>query len=54
VLGKIGRKVKTCSKMCTHVCKCKNDTCWNYSRKGGGDEGEGLKKYIMYDIFATL
>jgi hypothetical protein len=21
--------------MCTHVRKCKNDTCWNYSRNGG-------------------
>jgi hypothetical protein len=20
--------------LCTHVCKWKNKTCWNYSRKG--------------------
>jgi hypothetical protein len=19
-------------KLCTHVCKCKNDTCWNFQK----------------------
>jgi hypothetical protein len=27
--------------LCTHVCKWKNETCWNYSRNGErGDKGE--------------
>jgi hypothetical protein len=27
--------------LCTHVCKCKNETCLNCSRNGGrGDLGE--------------
>jgi hypothetical protein len=26
--------------MCTHVCKCKNDTCRNYSRNGGEDKAK--------------
>jgi hypothetical protein len=27
VVGKGGRKVNMVQKMCTYVCKCKNDTC---------------------------
>jgi hypothetical protein len=27
VVGKGGRRVNTMQKMCTHVYKCKNDTC---------------------------
>jgi hypothetical protein len=29
------RMVNAVQKMCTHVCKCKNDTCLNYSRNQG-------------------
>jgi hypothetical protein len=42
--------------LCTHVCKCKNDTCQNYSR----NQGERWIKEIngggevKYDIFDTL
>jgi hypothetical protein len=25
--------------LCTHVCKLKNETCWNYSRNGEGGVG---------------
>jgi hypothetical protein len=28
--------------MYTHVCKCKNDTCWNCSR----NRGQGWKKIV--------
>jgi hypothetical protein len=35
VAGKGSRRVNMVQKMCTHVCKCKNDTCRNYSRNGG-------------------
>jgi hypothetical protein len=27
VLGKRDRRINMVQKMCTHVCKCKNDTC---------------------------
>jgi hypothetical protein len=27
LVGKRARRVKMVQKMCTHVCKCKNDTC---------------------------
>jgi hypothetical protein len=32
VTGKWGRSVNMVYKMCTHVCKWKNDTHWNFSR----------------------
>jgi hypothetical protein len=55
VVGKGGMKVNMVQKLCTYVCKCKNDTCGNYSRsrgrrvkkRGGGDE-------FKYDIFDIL
>jgi hypothetical protein len=34
-------RVNTVQKMCRHACKCKNETCCNYSRNwGSGDKGE--------------
>jgi hypothetical protein len=38
--------------ICTHVSKCKNDTCWEYS----GNQGRGMKESsqggeFKYDIF---
>jgi hypothetical protein len=53
-MGKGGRRVNTVQKISTHVYKCKNDTCSNYSRNckwrikensGGGE--------IKYDILDT-
>jgi hypothetical protein len=39
--GKGSMRVKTVQKMCTDVCKCKNDTYQNYSgNQGGGNKGE--------------
>jgi hypothetical protein len=35
VTGKGEKRVNTMQKIFTHVCKCKNDTCGNYSRNGG-------------------
>jgi mannose/cellobiose epimerase-like protein (N-acyl-D-glucosamine 2-epimerase family) len=32
MFGKGGRRVNMLQKICTHVSKRKNDTCWNYSR----------------------
>jgi hypothetical protein len=32
-----------CNKMCTHVSKCKNDTCWNYFRDRGR---EGWRRMV--------
>jgi hypothetical protein len=41
-------------KMCTHVCKCKNDTCWNHSRNLGGvgdkENGGGVNSSMIYLI----
>jgi hypothetical protein len=31
-VGKGCKKVNAVQILCTHVCKWKNDTCWNYSR----------------------
>jgi hypothetical protein len=39
--------------MCTHVCKCKNDTCGNCSRNGGVKESSGGGEFKC-DIFDTL
>jgi hypothetical protein len=36
--GKGGRRVNMVQKLCTNVCKCKNDTCWNHSKNGGREE----------------
>jgi hypothetical protein len=36
-----GKRMNTVQIIYTYVCKCKNDTCLNYSRnQGRGDEGE--------------
>jgi hypothetical protein len=33
---------------CTHVCKLKNKTCWNYPRNGGRDDkGEWWRGWIQ-------
>jgi hypothetical protein len=45
VVEKGGTKVNTVEKMCTHVCKCKNDQ----AIPGMGRGGE-----FNYDIFNTL
>jgi hypothetical protein len=40
--------------MYTHVSKCKNDTCGNWSRNaGGGIECRGGVE-LKYDIFGTF
>jgi hypothetical protein len=36
--------------LCAHVCKWKNDTCWNYSRNGGGIKENGKGGEFKYDI----
>jgi hypothetical protein len=35
VMGKGDRRMNMVPKMCTHVIKYKNDTCWNYFRNQG-------------------
>jgi hypothetical protein len=50
------RKLNILQMLCTHVCKWKNETCWNYSRNGGK---EGIKENnggdeFKYDIFGML
>jgi hypothetical protein len=44
----------TVQKMSTHVCKCKNDTYWNYSRNWGRGEWrrmvEGVNSSMIYLI----
>jgi hypothetical protein len=38
----------------THVCKWKNETCYNYSRSGGGDiieNGGRSKDNMIYMIY---
>jgi hypothetical protein len=46
--------------MCTHVSKCKNETCWNYTRNQGGG---GMKEngwggefvwYIWYIVMSCV
>jgi hypothetical protein len=55
VVGKVGRRMNTVQIMCTHVCKCKNNTCLNCSRDGGGRKKEsGGGGEFTYDIFDTL
>jgi hypothetical protein len=55
VAGKRGRRMNKMQKLCTHVCKCKNSTCWNYSRNGeqGVNENNGWGEF-KYDILDTL
>jgi hypothetical protein len=36
-----------CKKMNTHICKCKNYTCWNHSRDEEGSKGEGWRRWIQ-------
>jgi hypothetical protein len=53
VLGKGGRRWIWCNKMCTHVSKCKSDTCWNYSRNQGRERwrmDEEVNSCIIYLI----
>jgi hypothetical protein len=40
---------------CTHLCKWKNETCWNYSRNGGEEikENDGGGKF-KYDEFLGI
>jgi hypothetical protein len=39
----------------THICKCKNDTCWNFQESGLGKMGgEKWSGEFKYDIFDTL
>jgi hypothetical protein len=39
--GRGCRRVNMVHILCTHICKWKNDTCFNYSRNGGmGDNRE--------------
>jgi hypothetical protein len=50
-----GAKRIQCKKMCTHICKCKNGICWNYS----GSQEQRMKENgwggeFMSDIFDTV
>jgi hypothetical protein len=55
VVGKGGRKVNKVQVLCTHVCKCKNDTFRNYSKDGVGEmrenSGGNEFKYYIFDTF---
>jgi hypothetical protein len=48
------RRMNKVQKMYRNVCKCKNDTCWNCPRIGGGEikekSGNGEFKYDIFDI----
>jgi hypothetical protein len=50
------RRMNTVQILCTHVCKWKNDICWNYSRNGEVKEngGKGEIKYDIFDISSEL
>jgi hypothetical protein len=60
LVGGIGgreRGVNMVQKVCTHVCKCKNDTCCNYSMHqwvGEGMKGSSGGGEFKYDIVDTL
>jgi hypothetical protein len=41
---KCWRRVNMVQKVCTHVCKCKNGTNWNHSRRAV----EGVNFYIDF------
>jgi hypothetical protein len=38
IMGKGHGRVNIVQILCTHVCKWKNDTCWNYSKNGRNGE----------------
>jgi hypothetical protein len=45
--GERGRRLNTVQIMYTHVCKWKDDNCWNCSRnQGREDEKEQLRGWI--------
>jgi hypothetical protein len=50
----LGRRMNMVQIMYTHVCKCKNDTCWNNSSNQGRGEWkkgvEGVNSHMMYLI----
>jgi hypothetical protein len=48
------RRMNTTQIMCTHVCKCKNDNCWNGSGIVEENEGEWWRGEFKWDIFDTL
>jgi hypothetical protein len=54
VVGKGCRRVNKVKIVCTYVCKCKNDTCSNYSRKRGWIKENGGGSEFKHDIFDTL
>jgi hypothetical protein len=55
VAGKGDRRVNTVQTLCTHVCKCKNDTCRNCSTNWGRViKQSGREDEFKYDIFDTL
>jgi hypothetical protein len=39
--------VNMVEKLCIHVWKWKNETCWNHSKKGGRDKGEWWRGWIQ-------
>jgi hypothetical protein len=45
------KRVNLVEILCTHVQKWKNETCWNYSRNGGGEIKEndgGVNSTMIY------
>jgi hypothetical protein len=58
VAGKGGRRMNTVQKMCTHVCKCKNDNCRNYSRNEVRRRlrraVEGVNSSMIHYVNATM
>jgi hypothetical protein len=50
--GERGRRMNIVQIMYTHVCKCKNDTCWNCCRNQGmGDGGEKGNSSMIYLVY---
>jgi hypothetical protein len=50
-MGKEGRRMNAVQIICTHVCKCKNDSCSkNWGKK---KESSGVGEF-KYDVFDTL
>jgi hypothetical protein len=49
-----GRRMSMVQTRCTHICKCKNDTCWNCSgnegRRAWEREVEGVNSSMIYLI----
>jgi hypothetical protein len=54
VVGKECGRVNMVQILCSQVCKCKTDSCWNYSRNGGIKQsgGKGLIQvwYVWYVV----